>query len=131
MKINVEIEDGIYVVSVCTNDTSKKVGEVLINSKRNEFCVVTPKNDKRNEKEVVSSRRLLYDVIIKKIATRPHADMFYGETKPYALTILKNIVLEYNDEVKKENSEDLMVKEMIKDIRLCDKGLISENRVLR
>ena len=40
MKIKVEIENGIYNVSVCANDTDKKVGEVVINSKRNEFLRV-------------------------------------------------------------------------------------------
>ena len=52
MKIKVEIENGIYNVSVCANDTDKKVGEVVINSKRNEFCVLTPKNDKRTKEEI-------------------------------------------------------------------------------
>lgn len=131
MKIKVEIENGIYNVSVCTSDTDKKVGEIVINSKRNEFCVLTPKNDKRTKEEIESSREFLYNAIIKRIATRPYPDMVSGETKPYALTIIKNIALELNEPVKEENSEDLMIKEMVKDIKLCDKGLMPENRVLR
>ena len=57
--------------------------------------------------------------------------MVSGETKPYALTVIKNIALELNEPIKEENSENLMIKEMVKDIKLCDKGLIPENRVLR
>lgn len=130
MKFDLTIEDGIYYVKLCALDSGKKLGEVMVDSKRNEYTVLTPKNDKRSEEDIESINRVLYDTIIKRIAIRPVPNMLIGETVPYAIKVIKDIMEEYKDSNSKDK-ETIILDEAIRDIKLYNQELIPENRVLR
>jgi hypothetical protein len=136
-KIKIREENGTYDIDVYKDENYIiPVGGLTIDSKRNQYYVVLPSDYLANYGVNVEAcedeiPEIVNNLFVERIAKVAYKNAKNGETKPYVRDLIGNIIKENPNIDYCTYKEQEIIDTAIDDIKSYNKGLISEDRILR